>query len=158
MRRGEPDAGQLAKSADRLGHRGPDDRGIHVQDSLGLAHTRLSIVDLAGGHQPILDYRGNYALVVNGEIYNISELRQELRLAGCCLRTRSDSEVLLHLYDREGMEGFRRLHGMFAAALYCARQQTLLLVCDRLGIKLPYTTLACPIISFSRPNSRPCRR
>lgn len=135
LRHGSPDIAALSLAATRLGHRGPDDSGVHRVDSVGLAHTRLSIIDLGGGHQPILDTDGHYALVANGEIYNFVELRAELEAEGCRFRTHSDSETILHVYDRFGVAGLARLNGMFAFALYSKRDRTLILGRDRLGIK-----------------------
>jgi asparagine synthase (glutamine-hydrolysing) len=141
LARGEPDHALLAGAASLLSHRGPDDHGIYVQDAVGLVHTRLAIIDLSGGHQPIRDARGQYALVANGEIYNYLELAAELQASGRTLVSRSDSEIPLHIYDQQGPEGFRRLHGMFAFALYSTRDKTLVLARDRLGIKPLYYAL-----------------
>jgi asparagine synthase (glutamine-hydrolysing) len=141
LNRGVPDRTPLAKAAELLAHRGPDDQRIYINDSVGLVHTRLSIIDLAGGHQPIRDKRGHYALVANGEIFNYPELTTELQASGRLFSTRSDSEIPLHIYDQDGAEGFRRLHGMFAFALYSTRNKTLVLARDRLGIKPLYYAL-----------------
>ncbi len=107
-------------------------------DGVGLAHTRLSIIDLAGGHQPIRDAKGHYLLVANGEIYNFVELTAEAQADGYRFTTRSDSETILYAWDRFGVEGLQRLNGMFAFALYCVRERTLILARDRLGIKPLY--------------------
>lgn len=138
LRQGRPEAAPLEKAVGLLKHRGPDDHGVHVVASVGLAHTRLSIIDLAGGHQPIIDLEGRYALVANGEVYNFVELRSELERGGCQFATGSDSETILHVYDRYGVRGFSRLHGMFAFALYAVHERRLLLARDRLGIKPLY--------------------
>lgn len=138
LKRGRPEADCLERAAAALGHRGPDDSGVYLRGSVGLAHTRLSIIDLAGGHQPIVDPQGRYALIANGEIYNFVELRQALAEDGCRFATGSDSETILHVYDRLGAAGFARLHGMFACALHDTRDGSLILGRDRLGIKPLY--------------------
>jgi len=125
----------LERMAARLRHRGPEDAGYHVRGGVGLAHTRLSIIDLAGGHQPFRSDDGELALVANGEIYNFVELRTELELRGHRFRSRSDCEVILHAYAEYGPEAVSRLHGMFAFALHDARTKRLVLARDRLGIK-----------------------
>ncbi len=149
VRRGRPDALQLFRAAELLKHRGPDERGVHIVDSVGLAHTRLSIIDLQGGHQPIVDPRSSNVLVANGEIYNFVELREELEASGCRFATGSDSETILHVFDRYGVGGLSRLHGMFAFALYSARDRSLILARDRLGIKPLYYTQLPDRIAFA---------
>ncbi|MEI6412720.1 MAG: asparagine synthase (glutamine-hydrolyzing) [Pseudomonadota bacterium] len=135
LRAGSPDLPTLARLATRLGHRGPDDAGTYVSGNVGLAHSRLSIIDLAGGHQPLFAEDSALALVVNGEIYNHLELREDLERRGHRFTTRSDSEVLLHAYVEWG-EGFLApVCGMFAFALYDHRRRLLRLGRDRLGIK-----------------------
>lgn len=119
----------------RLAHRGPDDRGTFIDGSFGMGHTRLSIIDLAGGHQPLRTADGQLTLIANGEIYNFIELRADLEARGHRFLTHSDSEVILHAY-REYGEGFlTQIQGMFAFALYDAVQKRLILARDRLGIK-----------------------
>lgn len=125
----------LTRMAGTVTHRGPDDAGHYLSGGFGIAHTRLSIIDLAGGHQPLFDASRRYALVCNGEIYNFIELRAELEALGCQFLTHSDSEVALHAFARWGKAGFARLHGMFALALYDHEARELWLVRDRLGIK-----------------------
>jgi len=123
-----------------LEHRGPDDAGVISLGPLGLAHRRLSIIDVAGGHQPMSNEDGSVWLVFNGEIYNFPELRQQLEGLGHIFRTRADTEVLVHLYEEEGVECLARLRGMFAFALWDGRAEQLLLARDRLGQKpLVYT-------------------
>jgi asparagine synthase (glutamine-hydrolysing) len=127
----------LAMNA-RIVHRGPDDEGIWANDGCALAMRRLSIIDLAGGHQPMLSPAGS-VLVFNGEIYNFAELRREL--AGRWeFRTRSDTEVVLALYELEGISSIERLEGMFAIALLDTARGVLHLVRDRLGKKPLYYT------------------
>ena len=118
-----------------LGHRGPDDRGAHYEDAVGLAHTRLSIVDLAGGHQPLVEPSG-VKLVANGEIYNDPELR--LALDGSPFATRSDCEPPLFLYRRDGLAFADALRGMYALALYDPAAKRLVLARDPFGIKPLY--------------------
>jgi asparagine synthase (glutamine-hydrolysing) len=135
VRRGAVKPELLQRAAALLQHRGPDGHGVYSHDSVGLAHTRLSIIDLAGGQQPIIDQGQDYVLVANGEVYNYVDLRAELEQLGCRFVTHSDSETILHAYARCGRDGFRRLRGMYAVALYSVRERTLLLARDRLGIK-----------------------
>ncbi len=119
-------------------HRGPDDLGAHVDGACAIGMTRLSIIDLAGGHQPIANEDETAWLVCNGEIYNFRELRRELEAAGHRFRTHSDSEVLLHGYEQWGDAVVERMNGMFGFALWDARRRRLLVGRDRLGIKPIY--------------------
>ncbi|MDJ0807920.1 MAG: asparagine synthase (glutamine-hydrolyzing) [Gammaproteobacteria bacterium] len=128
----------LEAFARSLAHRGPDATGIHCDGPLGLAHTRLSIIDLSGGDQPLFANHGRLALVANGEIYNHPELRLELEAQGADYQTHSDCESILTVYQRMGVEGLKRLNGMFAFALWDVDQGRLLLARDRLGIKPLY--------------------
>ena len=118
-------------------HRGPDDEGIHHQPHRGVAigNRRLSIIDLGGGHQPFVSDDGLIAVVQNGEIFNHVELAAELRAQGVRLRSQSDTEVILRLYEREGIACLRRLNGMFAIAIDDAREDALYLARDRIGVK-----------------------
>jgi len=116
-------------------HRGPDDEGIFVGPGIGLGFRRLSIIDLAGGHQPIANEDGNIWVMLNGEIYNYPELRKELLQRGHRLSTHSDTETIVHLYEEYGEDCFARLRGMFAIVLWDSRQRKLLLARDRLGKK-----------------------
>lgn len=127
----------LCAMASELRHRGPDDDGVYVdpQGRCGLAFRRLSIIDLAGGHQPMSTPDGRIWLAFNGEIYNFRELREELRARGCSFRTHSDSEVILHAYRAYDAEFVPRLAGMFALALWDESRGRLLLVRDRFGKK-----------------------
>ncbi|MDO9165483.1 MAG: asparagine synthase (glutamine-hydrolyzing) [Rhodoferax sp.] len=119
-------------------HRGPDDEGMHIDGSCGIAMRRLSIIDLAGGHQPLSNVDQTLWLVCNGEIYNYRELRAELQTKGYHFKTGSDSEVLLHLYDAEGDDFVLRLNGMFDFALWDVRRRRLLIGRDRIGVKPLY--------------------
>jgi asparagine synthase (glutamine-hydrolysing) len=128
-------ADTLQAMAQRLSHRGPDDAGIHIHRWAGLAHTRLSIIDLSTGHQPLFDKEGTIALIANGEIYNHVELRQALESQGHRFLTQSDSEVILHAYREYGDGCLEHLDGMFAFALLDTRRDRMLIARDRLGIK-----------------------
>ncbi|MEK7204843.1 MAG: asparagine synthase (glutamine-hydrolyzing), partial [candidate division NC10 bacterium] len=119
-------------------HRGPDDHGLWVGPGVGLGMRRLSIIDLAGGRQPMMNEDGALHVVFNGEIYNFRELRSELGQRGHRLSTQSDTEVLLHLYEEMGSNLVQRLRGMFAFALWDAPRKSLLLARDRLGKKPLY--------------------
>lgn len=133
----------------RLAHRGPDDRGTFVDDNFGMGHTRLSIIDLAGGHQPLRTADGQLTLIANGEIYNFIELRAELEAKGHRFLTHSDSEVILHAY-REFGEGFlSQILGMFAFALYDGARKRLILARDRLGIKPLFLAIQASGIAFA---------
>jgi asparagine synthase (glutamine-hydrolysing) len=120
--------------AGALSHRGPDGYGLYLDDACGLAHTRLSIIDLAGGAQPLCNEDGTIWIVYNGEIFNYVELRADLERAGHRFRTRSDTEVIVHAYEEWGHDCWRRFNGQFAAALRDARDGSLCLARDRVGI------------------------
>jgi asparagine synthase (glutamine-hydrolysing) len=135
---GAPDADRLAAMSRALVHRGPDSGGEHFDGPIALAARRLSIIDLEGGDQPIASEDGSCVVVQNGEIYNFPELRRELEREGHVFRTRCDTEIHLHLYERYGTEYPRRLRGMFAVALWDAKRRRLVLARDRYGIKPLY--------------------
>jgi asparagine synthase (glutamine-hydrolysing) len=138
-RRALPDAA-LDGMARSLAHRGPDDRGIWHQPQRGVAigNMRLSIIDLGGGHQPFVSDDGQIAVVQNGEIFNYVELAADLRRQGVVLKTASDTEVILRLYEREGISFVSKLNGMFAIAIDDLREDALYLVRDRIGVKPLY--------------------
>jgi len=119
-------------------HRGPDDEGVYVADGVGLGMRRLSIIDLAGGRQPIFTEDGSKVIVFNGEIYNYQEIRRQLINRGHRFRTNSDTETVLHLYEDEGARCVERLRGMFAIAIWDETARTLFLARDRFGIKPLY--------------------
>ena len=129
------DQASVAAANARLAHRGPDGRGFYSAPGIGLGVTRLAIVDLETGDQPISNEDGSITLVCNGEIYNHGALRDELSAAGHRFRTRSDVEVIVHLYEDYGVDCVQHLRGMFAFALWDVRRRRLMLARDRLGIK-----------------------
>ena len=129
---------EIERMAASIVHRGPDDFGVHLDGSLGLGFRRLSIIDLAGGHQPMSDAEETVWVVFNGEIYNFPELKQELESHGHVFRTRSDTEVIVHGYKQWGDDVFNHLNGMFGVALWDARERRLLLSRDPFGIKPVY--------------------
>jgi len=127
---------------DAMAHRGPDDAGDYHDAHVALGVRRLSIIDVAGGHQPIPNEDRTVWVALNGEIYNYRELRQDLETAGHRFTTQSDTEVLVHLYEERGERFLEALRGMFGLAAWDARRQRLILARDRLGIKpLYYTTV-----------------
>ena len=132
------DEGLLARMGQSMAHRGPDDEGHFVGEGVALGMRRLSIIDLAGGHQPIANEDETVWVVCNGEIYNYKELRVELEKQGHVFRSQSDTEVIVHLYEEDGLNLFRRLRGMFAIALWDSNHSRLILARDRLGKKPLY--------------------
>ncbi len=129
---------RVRRMADAIVHRGPDDEGFFFSGTLGLGFRRLSIIDLAGGHQPMSDVGENVWVVFNGEIYNFKELRADLEFRGHQFRTRSDTEVIVHGYKEWGLEVFRRLNGMFGLAIWDVQLRRLVVARDAMGIKLVY--------------------
>jgi asparagine synthase (glutamine-hydrolysing) len=132
------DRQRLERMRDSLTHRGPDGEGAWIDGPVGLAHRRLSIVDLASGQQPMLSAEGKLCLTFNGEIYDHLATRARLEQAGHVYRTHSDTETILHLYEEQGERCVESLTGMFAFALWDRRDSSLLLARDRLGIKPLY--------------------
>jgi asparagine synthase (glutamine-hydrolysing) len=151
-------AGYIGKAADRqlagrmaasLAHRGPDDSGVHLDRDLVLAHTRLSIIDLATGDQPMANEDGSLRVVYNGEIYNYRELTARLRAHGHRFATTSDTEVLLHGYEQWGPELLTRLNGIFAFALWDRPRRRLLLARDHFGVKPLHYRLDGSVLWFA---------
>ncbi|HEX7009523.1 MAG TPA: asparagine synthase (glutamine-hydrolyzing) [Phycisphaeraceae bacterium] len=131
----QPTAQQLQAMCDAMRHRGPDDCGADIADRVALGMRRLSIIDLATGHQPIFNEDRTVRVVFNGEIYNYRQLRQELETRGHRFATASDTEVIVHLWEEHGHDFASRLNGMFAIALHDARRRQFVLARDHLGIK-----------------------
>ena len=130
--------GLLRHMTDTIRHRGPDGTGLHLSGAAGLGHTRLSIIDLSTGDQPMSNEDNSIWVVFNGEIYNFAELRQQLQALGHTFKSRSDTEVIVHAYEEWGQGGVSRLKGMFAFAIWDERKELLLLARDRVGIKPLY--------------------
>jgi asparagine synthase (glutamine-hydrolysing) len=125
----------LKKMSDTLRHRGPDDEGFYCGPGAGMAHRRLSIIDLEGGHQPLANEDDSIWIVFNGEIYNFDELNRRYLSRGHTFRTRSDTETIIHLYEELGEACFAELRGMFAIALWDGRRKRMILARDRIGKK-----------------------
>ncbi len=129
----------LTKMRDALEHRGPDDKGIFIDNNLGLGHRRLSILDVSySGHQPFLSEDGRYSMIYNGEIYNFKDFYSELKSNGFDIKTCSDTEVLMKLFQLYGLKMLKRLNGMFAFAIWDKKEKKLTLVRDRMGVKPLY--------------------
>jgi len=143
------DAVRLTAMRDVMRHRGPDGEGVFFDGPVGLAHRRLSIVDVAAGHQPMANEDSSVWVVFNGEIYNHADLRPDLERRGHRYRTRSDTETILHLYEEKGDTFVDDLHGMFALAIWDRTRQRLLLARDRLGIKPLYYALTDTELLFA---------
>ena len=143
------DRGRAIAMRDVIAHRGPDDAGLFVDGQAALGHRRLSIVDLAAGHQPLANEEQSIWVVFNGEIYNHAELRPALEGAGHRYRTRSDTETIVHGYEEWGDACVERLRGMFAFAIWDAPRRRLLLARDRLGVKPLYWTRVGDRLLFS---------
>lgn len=149
----EPEAAvapTLMKSmADTMVHRGPDDEGYYLSGPVGLGFRRLSIIDLDTGHQPISNEDGSIWVIFNGEIYNYRELREQLLAKGHSFATKTDTEVLVHLYEEHGPGMLEKLRGMFAFAIWDDKERTLLLARDRVGIKPIYYYKTDRFLSFA---------
>jgi asparagine synthase (glutamine-hydrolysing) len=137
----EADAGTLKRMNDTIVHRGPDDEGLFHKDGIGLAARRLSIIDLATGHQPLTSRSGNSWITYNGEVYNFPQLRQELIQRGYSFRTQSDTEIVVDLYEEFGLEFVKKLRGMFACAIYDQKNRRMVLARDHVGKKPLYYCL-----------------
>ncbi len=140
---------EIRRMCDAIAHRGPDDWGTFIEGGVGLGMRRLSIIDLAGGHQPITNEDGSVVVVFNGEIYNHESLRRELIAKGHRFRTRTDTEVLVHLYEDEGERFLPRLRGMFAFAIWDRRARRLLLARDHFGQKPLFYTESAGRLAFA---------
>ena len=138
----------IRRMTSTLRHRGPDDEGVYVAPGVGLGHSRLSIIDVRGGRQPISNEDGTIWVLLNGEIYNHLELRQELSQRGHRFSSSSDTESIVHLYEEVGEECFARLRGMFAIAIWDARRHRLLLARDRMGEKPLFYAAVGPSFIF----------
>ena len=134
---------------DTIRHRGPDDEGLYVGPQVALGFVRLSIIDLANGHQPLSNEDGTIWIVFNGEIYNYRALRTFLLNKGHTLRTQTDTEVIVHLYEELGVNCLEQLRGMFAFALWDQKTRTLMLARDRVGIKPLYYSVLDSAIVFA---------
>ncbi len=144
-----PVAPTLLKSmADAMVHRGPDDEGYYLSGPIGLGFRRLSIIDLSTGHQPISNEDGSVWVILNGEIYNYRELREQLLSRGHSFATKTDTEVLVHLYEERGPRMLEDLRGMFAFAIWDEKLRALLLARDRVGIKPLYYYTTDRFLSF----------
>lgn len=128
----------LVRMRDVIKHRGPDDVGIYIDDRIGLGHRRLSIVDVAAGHQPMTNEDSSLQITYNGEIYNHADYRSELEACGHIYNTHCDTETILHLYEEHGPRCVEYLRGMFAFAIWDARKKELFIARDRLGVKPLY--------------------
>ncbi len=133
-----PELTQLSTMAGALSHRGPDEFGLYRDRQAGLAHARLSIIDLATGQQPLTNERGTLWITFNGEIFNYLELRDELVARGHQFRTRGDTEVIVHAYEEWGTGAFRRLNGQWAVGLWDAERAELVLARDPFGVRPIY--------------------
>ncbi len=139
----------IHRMTDTIAHRGPDDDGYFVSGAIGLGFRRLSIIDLAGGHQPMFDAAHTIAVVFNGEIYNYKELRELLQGRGYRFRTASDTEVIVHGYKEWGTDVFNHLNGMFGLAIWDLQRERLVLARDAMGIKLIYYRIADGSLTFA---------
>src|SRR6201988_3164935 len=128
----------IRRMTNTLVHRGPDDEGYYVDGPLGLGFRRLSIIDLAGGHQPMADREETTWGIFNGEIYNFPDLKRELEGLGHVFRTKCDTEVIIHGYKQWGDDVLNHLNGMFGLAIWDVRKERLILARDPFGIKLLY--------------------
>src|SRR3954451_19805035 len=142
------DPERIRRMADSIAHRGPDDEGYFVSGPIGLGFRRLSIIDLAGGHQPMADAEKTVWVIFNGEIYNFKDLRLELEQLGYSFRTNCDTEVIIHGYKEWGSDVFNRLNGMFGLAIWDVLNERLVLARDAMGIKLVYYRLADGQLTF----------
>ena len=146
---GRVDRTLLETMCSAIEHRGPDSRGLHLEAGVGLGIQRLRVIDLATGDQPLYNEDRSVAVVLNGEIYNYRELRDRLAGRGHVLATQGDTEVIAHLYEEEGPDCVRRLHGMFAVAIWDAKARQLTLARDRVGKKPLFYSLREGCLTFA---------
>ncbi len=139
----------LPKMVSLLAHRGPDDEGLEYFDGAALGHRRLSIIDLDGGHQPMFNHSKTVAIVFNGEIYNFPTLKKQLEREGRNFRTHSDTEVILHLYEKHGEDCVKHLDGMFAFAIWDQTKKKLVLARDHIGQKPLFFCLTPDGLAFA---------
>lgn len=144
-----PPAGLLERMCGAMEHRGPDSRGVHLDDGVGLGIQRLAVIDLVSGDQPIFNEDRSVAVVLNGEIYNHAELRARLQAKGHRFATQGDTEVIAHLYEEEGERFAEQLIGMFGVAVWDARRRQLVLARDRLGKKPLFYAQREGVLSFA---------
>src|SRR5205823_14976801 len=138
----------VRRMTDSIAHRGPDDDGYFVSGPLGLGFRRLSIIDLAGGHQPMADAEETVWVIFNGEIYNFKELRVELEKLGYSFRTNCDTEVIVHGYREWGTDVFNHPNGMFGLAIWDVKKKRLVVARDAMCIKIVYLRLVCGLYHF----------
>jgi asparagine synthase (glutamine-hydrolysing) len=138
----------IVRMARSIAHRGPDDEGFFIAGPVGLGFRRLSIIDLAGGHQPMSNSEATVWIIFNGEIYNYKELRAELQSKGHEFRTNSDTEVIIHGYEEWGTDVFNHLNGMFGLAIWDVQKERLILARDAMGIKLIYYKIDNGTLTF----------
>ncbi|MCZ7609052.1 MAG: asparagine synthase (glutamine-hydrolyzing) [Ignavibacterium sp.] len=138
----------IKRMTDSITHRGPDDEGYHISESIGLGFRRLSIIDLSGGHQPMSDQEKSVWVIFNGEIYNFPELKKELESFGHIFKTRSDTEVIVHGYKQWGIDVLNHLNGMFGLAIWDEKNKRLVLARDRMGIKIVYYKIEDGLLYF----------
>ena len=143
------DEAGLTRMTDVLRHRGPDDRGSHIEPGAAIGVRRLSIIDVAGGHQPFANENATVWAALNGELYNHETIRDELRTDGHMLRSRCDTEVLPHLWERDGTDAPRRLNGDFAFVVWDSERRTALIARDRLGVKPLYYAVSGDLLVFA---------
>ena len=133
-----PTLDELRRMTGAIRHRGPDEFGAYRDADLGLAHARLSIIDLGTGQQPLSNEDGNLWIVYNGEIFNYLELRVELEALGHRFRTKSDTEVVVHAWEQWGEQAFERMNGQWAVAIWDRKRRALMLSRDRVGVRPLY--------------------
>lgn len=143
-----PDEALLRRMLAMIRHRGPDEFGLYLDNHIGLGNSRLSIVDLSGGQQPISNEEGNLWIVYNGEIFNYPELRLDLEARGHRFSTHTDTEVIVHLFEELGPECLARLNGQFAFALWDSRRRSLFLARDRMGVRPLFYSVADGRLTF----------